>query len=88
MESDKFSKKLHVVPMAGSYYPPAGPLSKRRAICLINNADPNYGVPKLDGKPLYSPVDFPFDPKDADKNGFHEWVVHFLALTIKVSGCG
>lgn len=51
---------------------------------MINNADPNFSVPKLDGDFLYDPAEFPFDPKDADKNGFHEWVVHFLALTIKV----
>jgi hypothetical protein len=73
-----------LLPVPGSYYPPVGPLSERRPICLINNADPNFSVPKLDGDYLYDPAEFPFDRKDADKNGFHEWVMHFLALTIKV----
>ena len=56
-------------------------------VSFINNVDPAFGVPIAeDGtvKQLYSPSDFPFDPKECDVNGLHEFVAHFLCLAIKV----
>ena len=58
-------------------------------VSFINNVDPAFGVPiaeDADGavNQLYNSQDFPFDPEEYDVNGLHEFVAHFLCLTIKV----
>ncbi|KAA6419141.1 MAG: hypothetical protein FRX49_10881 [Trebouxia sp. A1-2] len=57
-------------------------------VSFINDVDPAFGVPiakECTVNQLYSPQDFPFDPKEYDVNGLHEFVAHFLCLAIKVS---
>lgn len=54
-------------------------------VSFINNVDPAFGVPQSkDSVWLYDAAAFPFDARDCDSNGYHEWVAHFLCLAIKV----
>nr|ARQ20719.1 lipid body protein 36 [Lobosphaera incisa] len=72
--------------LTGSFYPPKAVLHRgQQPVSFISVTDPEFGVPLLDGKPLYNPANFPFDATHADAHGFHEWVAHFLILCAKVA---
>ena len=75
--------------VAGSYVQVCNGTRAIKPVSFINNVDPAFSVPQSKHRVrLYDAAAFPFDKRECDSNGYHEWVAHFLCLAIKVSSCG